>query len=460
MGRISRIEGIINSTINAYSHIKIFPRGLPRFVDPLLRGNIRFAKRTGNTISVMNPDNTFEFETAPQQRDDRITLELTSEWLAPDAIVSIGPGRELHQIVDVIDNVVLLRDVLAQAFTLEDQLLLHSFPMLNVANSFVGDTSVTVKSHYKLANGDTFAYLLTQELLQSLTEIKVIQATRLGTTTDPFYSELYRLELDAEISRDIPAQELIFHRAYPAYFSSSIRVPNSLFTPDPIGPFLLDLLSGKLLEGTEFPETFAIKTLTQAGSYILGTSTDYVTIDNNFPIFDRSLTAHSPMFWEIAEGTMRLTPNRVVFKVNDENKFVLGHKCIPPIPEDHEWRLSVFSNEDCTIRFIFNPHPFQEFTLLSGITQTLTVTIPPGADVTDIEINILANSNICEVQLADWSPTQNIVDQIEYSFVADVSGQATWQSTGLVIKPYFIGSEFLKATWDSGDEHDGGKVWF
>ena len=166
------------------------------------------------------------------------------------------------------------------------------------------------------------------------------------------------------------------------------------------------------------------------------------------------------MFWEIAEGTMRLTPNRVVFKVNEENKFVLGHKCIPPIPEDHEWRISVFSNEDCTIRFIFNPHPFQEFTLLSGITQTLTVTIPPGADVTDIEINILANSNICEVQLADWSPTQNIVDQIEYSFVADVSGQATWQSTGLVLKPYFIGSEFLKATWDSGDEHDGGKVWF
>jgi len=460
MGRISRIERIINSTINAYSHVKIFPRGLPRFVDPLLRGTIRFAKRTGNTISVMNPDNTFQFETAPQLKDDRLALSLTTEWLTPDAIVSIGPGRELHQVLDVIDNVVLLKSQLAQEFTLQDQMLIHSYPMLNVANSFKGDTTVTVKSHYKLANGDTFAYLLTQELLQSLTEIKVVQATRLGTTTDPFYTELYRLDLVSEISRNIPAQQLIFHRAFPAYFSSAITVPNALFTSEPIGPFLLDLLSGKLLEGTEFEETFAIKALTRAGSFLTGTATDYVTVNKNYTVFDRSIAAHTPMFWEIAEGTMRLTPNRVVFKVNEASKFVVGYKFVPKLPSDIEWRISVSSNEDCTIRFFFNPNPFQEFTLLSGITQTLTVTVPPGAEVTDIEINILANSNICEVQLADWSPTQNIVDQLEYSFVADVIGQATWQSTGLVLKPYFIGSEFLKTSWDSGSEYDGGKVWF
>lgn len=362
--------------------------------------------------------------------------------------------------LDVIDNVVLLKSQLAQEFTLQDQMLIHSYPMLNVANSFKGDTTVTVKSHYKLANGDTFAYLLTQELLQSLTEIKVVQATRLGTTTDPFYTELYRLDLVSEISRNIPAQQLIFHRAFPAYFSSAITVPNALFTSEPIGPFLLDLLSGKLLEGTEFEETFAIKALTRAGSFLTGTATDYVTVNKNYTVFDRSIAAHTPMFWEIAEGTMRLTPNRVVFKVNEASKFVVGYKFVPKLPSDIEWRISVSSNEDCTIRFFFNPNPFQEFTLLSGITQTLTVTVPPGAEVTDIEINILANSNICEVQLADWSPTQNIVDQLEYSFVADVIGQATWQSTGLVLKPYFIGSEFLKTSWDSGSEYDGGKVWF
>ena len=461
MGRIQRIEGIVNSTINAYAHVKIFPRGLPRFIDSLLRGTIRFGKRTGNTISVINTDNTFNFLTVPQTRDDRVIIERESEWLTPDAIVSLGPEKELHEIDDVVDNTIILREQITRAFTDQDQVLIHSYPMLCAVNTASGSTSVTVKSHYKLANGDVFVYLQTAGLLQSITEIKVTKAVFLGTTTDPFYSLLYRFDLDAAIERDINAQTFVYHRAYPAYFSFAIRVPNALFTAEPEGPFLIDLLSGKLLEGNEFGETLAIKTLSRAGSYVLGSDTEYETVAKNFIVLERQLAAHVPMFWTLAEGTMRLTPTRVVLKVNADSIFVVGIKCVPNLPADKEWRISLLSNEDCTIRFIFNPYPLQEFTVLSGIAQTITVTIPAGVDVTDIEINVLANSDICEVQLSDWTPSRNTVDQIEYSFVAEAIGEATYQSTGLILKPYFIGSEFLKATWDSRDDnHDGGKIWF
>jgi hypothetical protein len=461
MGRIQRIEEIVNSTIQTAAHAKIFPRGLPRFVDSLLRGTIRFGKRTGNSISVINTDNTFNFLTVPQTRDNRVVLERESEWLTPSAIISLGPEKELHEIDDVIDNTIITKDLLARSFTDQDQVLLHSYPLLAAVNTANGSAEITVKSHYKLANGDVFVYLQTLGLLQSITEIRVEEAVFLGTTTDPFFTLLYRLELESVIERDIEAQGLVYHRAYPAYFSFSIRVPNALFTAEPEGPFLLDILSGKLLEGQEFRETFAVKTLSRAGSFIKGTPFLFETIEKNFIILDRQLAAHVPMFWTIAEGSMRITPTRVVFKVDAISVFVVGTKCVPNLPADKEWRISVVSNEDCTMRFFFNPHPFQEFTLLSGIAQTITVTIPPGADVTDIEINILANSNICEVQVSDWTPSMNTVDQIEYSFIAEATGEATYQSTGLILKPYFIGSEFLKATWDSSDDKfDGGKIWF
>ena len=461
MGRIQRIEGIVNSTINTYTQAKIFPRGLPRFIDTLLRGAIRFGKRTGNTISVINPDNTFNFLTVPQTRDNRVVIERPSDWLTPSAIVSMGPEKELHEIDDVVDNTIILKDPLTRTFTDQDQILLHSYPMLNAVNTPNGSTSVTVKSHYQLANGDVFVYLQTQSLLQSLTEIRVVDAVFLGTTTDPFYTRLYRLELESSIQRSLASQALIYHRAYPAYFSAAIRVPNALFTSEPEGPFLIDVLSGKLLEGREFKETLAIKTLSRAGSFILGTAFSYETVAKNFIVLDRPIAAHVPMFWEIAEGSMRLTPSRVVFKVNEDSVFVVGIKCVPNLPADKGWRLSLTSNEDCTIRFFFRPHDFQEFTLLSGISQTITVAIPPGDDVTDIEINILANSNICQVEVASWTPSQNTVDQIEYSLVVEATGEATYQSTGLIIKPYFLGSEFLKATWDAKDDRfDGGKIWF
>lgn len=462
MGRLQRIEEIVNSTIQTAAHAKIFPRGLPRFIDSLLRGTIRFGKRTGNSISVINTDNTFNFSVVPQTRDNRIIIERTSEWLAPSAIISLGPEKELHEVEDVVDNTILIKDTVVRSYTDQDQVLLHSYPLLTATNTANGSNEITVKSHYQLGNGDVFVYLQTTGLLQSLTEIKVEKAIYLGTTTDPFYTELYRLELASEIQRDLISQELVYHRAFPAYFSFAIRVPNALFTSEPEGPFLLDILSGKLLEGAEFEETLAIKTLSRAGAYILGDAFSYETVDKNYVVLDRQIAAHVPnTSWTIAEGTTRLTPTRVIFKVNEDSQFVIGTKCVPNLPADKEWRISLTSNEDCTIRFIFKPYPFQEFTLLSGIAQTVSVVIPPGEDVTDIEINILANSNICEVQVSDWTPARQTVDQIEYSFIAEAIGEATYQSTGLILKPYFIGSEFLRATWDTdGDKYDGGKIWF
>jgi hypothetical protein len=463
VGRLQDIENVINSTISHYSHVKVFPRGLPLFIDSLLRGVIRFGRRTGNSISVINPDNTYFFKTPPKIRDQSITLTRNPlpEWVSTDVIVSLGPRKELNVIDDIVDSTLLLKIPLQKNYTDQDQLLLYAFPLLVSFPAASGSTTLQVKSKYKLANGEIFAYLQDARLLQSLTEIRVTSAVFLGTTPDPFFTNLYSITLEQPIDKDVETNEVVYHRMFPAYFSAAIRVPNALLTSDPIGPFLLDILSGRLLEGKTFRETLALRTLDRSGNYISGNSGTYLTIDKNHVIIDRPFSAHFPMFWEVAEGSMRLTPSRCIFKTNQQSQFVVGLRCIPPIPPNKSWRISVKSNEDCTLRFIFKPHAMQEFFLPSAINQNLLVTIPAGEDVTQIEINVLGLSSVCEVSISDWTPAQSSVEQIEYSFIVEADGDATYQSTGMLLKPYFIGSEFLKTYWDSNaTTFDGGKVYF
>jgi len=547
MSRLSQIEQIVNGTINHYSHVKIVPRGLQRFVDPSLRGTIRFAKRSGNTVALLNPDNTYQFATPPQTRDNKFILANLNKWITEDCILSIGPERELHQVYDVVDNTVLLKSNLMQTYTTSDRVLLHSFPMYLSIGTNVSDTTVMVKSHYNIANGDTFVFLQDPALLQSLTEIKVKKATRIGSINNTYHNLLYSLELVSPIKIALKANSLVYYRAYPAYFSAPVRVPNSLYTSEPIGPFLLDILSGKLLEGKEFAETFAIRALNRNNNYTLGDATSYVTAYKNYIVLDRSVPVHAPLFWELAEGFMRLTPSRIIFKVNStlsfdnaglvgfqynntnglvqytgsvnlgkvnigdlfrdgggteyrvidinatynnitilnlsgttplaitmtvvnhldgsirmiaDNKFCAGIKCIPPLPSNHSWRVSLIANEDCSIRFIFAPHDPQEFNLLSGISKNAVITIPAGDSVTNMEINILSSANTCEVKMNEWSPVKDTVEQIEYSFVVEAIGSGTYQASGLIIKPYFMGSEYLKTSYDINASYDSGKVYF
>ena len=62
--------------------------------------------------------------------------------------------------------------------------------------------------------------------------------------------------------------------------------------------------------------------------------------------------------------------------------------------------------------------------------------------------------------MSDWTHLDGTVEQMEYAIVAHATGISTWQSSGLMVKPMFFGSEYLKLVYDSGYEYDGGKVHF
>lgn len=461
MGRLQRIEDTVNATISSYSHIKLFPRGLPFFVDSLLRGQVRFGRRTGNNIAVINPENTFGIieQTAP--RSDIVRISRSSQWPDVGMIVSMGPGKELVKIKDVIENELIFETELSQTYTTSDSILLFAYPLVMFSPANIGDTTIMVKSHHRLGNGDVFGYLQSPGLLQSFTDIKTVEVIDLGTTGDPGFPHLYSLILSKPIGQSLDETSDVFFRAYPGYFSAPVRIPLPLSSNQPLGPVILDILSGRLIEGNNYPEVLSIRTLNRASQYVLGDNTRYITVSKNHVILDRGFSADIPMFWDLAEGTMRLAPNRVLLRVNHINQFAAAIKCVPPITSAKSWRVNLRSTEDCSIRFIFRPYAEQEFNLGSGVTQTVIIQSPfTGDPITDIEINVLAASNVCEVSMSDWTPVGDTVEEIEYALIVEATGEATYQSTGLMVKPYFLSTDFLRANYNLGSTYDGGAVYF
>jgi len=39
-------------------------------------------------------------------------------------------------------------------------------------------------------------------------------------------------------------------------------------------------------------------------------------------------------------------------------------------------------------------------------------------------------------------------------------GTGVYQASGLIMKPYFMGSEFLKTSYDINASYDSGKIYF
>lgn len=461
MGRLSRIENTINSPLTDTHQIKVVPRGLPYFIDNLLRGDIRFAFRTGNSTAVINPDNTFRFGEATDVGSPSIPLTRPSKWIDIDSIVSVGLGKELRVVRDVVDNVILLDENLRFSYEAEDFVLLHSSPikMLNAANK--GDTQIQVKTKYRLGNGDIFVYKLSEGLLNSITEIRAETVSFGGTSVDPVLDKVYIMNLEEPIQRDLAADELVYIRAFPGYFSTSVRIPNPVNSSDQMGPVLVDNLSGRLTEGKNFRETLSIKTIDRRGNFILGDDNNYDIISKNHLLLNRPIRSHAFVFFETAVGEVKFTPSRVVFTSNTP-QFRIGQKLVPKFPADGTtYKFNTTSTVEATMRIFFHPYDDNPIVLnIKPIPQSHTVSLPVGVeDIGLMEITIQSLSNDVSVQMSDWT-TDATVNQIEYSFIAEAEGFAAYQSTGLLVKPFFLSTDLLQGTYDSGDTYNSGFIYF
>lgn len=456
-GRLTRIEEVINSQLDSL-HVKVVPRGIPYFIDGLLRGTLRFGKRTGNSNALMNPDNTYQLLENIDAGQSRFYLKQPNNWINVNSILSFA-NKEFAVVNDVMNgNLVILDSYLKFSYQASiDEVNLHASPLIPV-NILAGQNIVQVNSNYKLANGDTFMYFATKGLIQSSTEIKIKQAVESGISADPVFTYNYTLYLEKPVNRDIETEELVYIRAYPAYFSRSIRVPNLYNTTNDMGPFLIDFLSGRIVEGFVPKETFSLKLKDRSAQYRLGTQFSYETASKNYPVLNRPINSKSFLFFTQIKGDTRIKPNKVVFETKDYN-FRSSQKLVPELDfNGQSYRFTTTSVTSGTLIIYLEPNIKIELLIESG-TQSHLITIPQGFHY-QMDVVFVGNSIKNKLEMSDWTQVGPQIEYIEYTIVAEATGRGRYQSTGVSLKPYFLTPEILAGRYDVGDSYNSGFVYF
>lgn len=461
MSEYRNIQKIIEGATVEYATLKLVPRGTPIFPDVLMTGQMRFGRRLGANFSVMNPDNILRLTSAVAAKTQSLPVERVIAWLEQDALLTFN-GIEMFEVIDwsVENKTVMIRQPLTAAKTVSDIPKLWATPMVMHADAAAGASVISVRSRYNLLNGDTVTFPVNQ-FLSSLTERNVILASSGGTSLlDPDFPFIYNLTLD----RPIPIALLennspVYLRAFPAYYSPVIRVPK-LQAPSQMGPFVLDYVSSPLDSVPQYQETFSYRTFDGGGSPVHGTGTELVTINKNHPVVSRPMWAEGMLFWKVKRGSGGfIFPNRYRMISDDTGKVRVSTDLLPKFPSGFSWSMKIRASSDGVFRIAQYPLGVTEYPLIANSVQTITFTTSPGQQIERLDFMAHLEVPGSEVVLQDANTTGAVSASFQYGLVFRVVGDSNFQSTSVIVKPYFLSLSDLAARYDSGQTYDSGLIY-
>lgn len=460
MAEYQDIQNIIEQATVEYATLKVVPRGTPIFPDILMTGEMRFAIRLGANFSVLTPDNTTTLTSAVTVQNTSLPVARVLPWLEQGALVTFN-GIEQYQVIDwsAQNGTIILGQPLLQPQALGDTVKLWATPIRVEVNSAAGSSTIFVNSRYTLMNGDTVSFPI-NSLLSSLTERNILVAQNAGPSGDPEFPTTFALTLDQPMPIDLIAQEsVIFMRAWPGYYSPVLTVPK-LQNPSQMGPFLLDYLSTPLDSTPQYIETFSTRTFDSGANPVVGTLNSMVTVGKNYPVPQRPIWAESMLFWKIIRGSGGFTfPNRYRLITDSEGKARVRTDLVPKFPSGNTWTMKVTPTSSGIFRVLSGTYGFQDFTISANVTQTLTFSTPPGGTVDRLEFLTLLDQPGATVVLQDANIQGALVASFQYGFVFQLLGSSNFQSTSIIVKPYFLSLSDLSTTYDSGQTYDSGFIY-
>lgn len=459
MGQYQDTVDKIEQFVPEFANVKVVPRGTPVLPDLLMTGSVRFGRRLGANVSLLNPDNQMILTDSPQIQSSSITVDRMLLWIEQNAILNFG-GISFYQILDY-DAATLqidLTEELTSSLTAGNQVTLWATPLVVHIAAPAGSTQITVRSRYVLVNGDTLTYSTSTEL-NSLTESNVVLAETDGTdSSDPVFTNIYTLTLDAPLKQAFAVDSPLYIRAYPAYVSQVLRVPK--LTSGQMGPFLLDYVATPLDDTVSYPGTFGVRVLDSGGNVIVGDGNSFLTVAQNFPVMNRPLWAENILFWKVVRGSGGfIYPNQYRLITDETGVARVTNRMIPAFQPGITLNVTFTATSAGTVRFYCEPLGYQTYEVQAYVPQTIQWVLGAGDDpVTRLEI--LANLEPgAEVRVRDTVLQNPLAQQFQYSYCFRVVGTSNFQSTSLVLKPYFLSISDLTATYDSGKEWNGGSIW-
>jgi hypothetical protein len=470
-GRLTRYNQLVSGISPHYSNVIVQPRGFPIFSDPLLKGQVRFARKTGADFALINPDNEISIAQAAPKNTQTLILARPNRWLEIGAVLSLGPDEEFALVKDFSDTYITLVDPIAGNFTTDNTVHLFATPIEPALDTPAGSTTILVRSRYHILAGDRISVETTPGLLTSLLDAKILSARLLDSSsgTAPFNLH-YELELETSTTVALTTGATnLFLKAQPSYLSNQVFIPLVPGNPDDIGPFLLDYVSGVLFDRPNVEEQLSITVFDKLGNPIVHDGLAPLTIGKQFPITEMPVMADVLCLWQVADGSITFSKRgstQEIYAVslcNDRGEFQVSQEVIPAMPPGTEWNVPVTPTRSSTLRVRFFPNEWREFSLTANIpTQALIGTTVNELPTERIEIVVVGDSNT-QVEFGNWVPTQNQAFSMIYGITADVFGDAQWQATNMFQKPMFLNFAMgLKGRFDSNrtpNRFDGGMLF-
>jgi len=303
----------------------IIPRGASYPIDIFGKGTMRYGQKVEFILPLFVPENRFRLSDDAIYQMDRLQLNRDPTWIDAGGYVYIG-ARELHEVSDVIDNVVILDSLLLADHPAGQAVYHYSNPIKTEGNYSAGATTIVVDATTFIVRGDHVAISSRPTITLSFQEYRV-NDYRLVSIVNGIYQ--YQVTLDRGIHRSLDDEEIIQLRAFMAYKSTVLPLPvNDSFMRQIRGPFLLDWLSAPFIRKTEILETQTIQRYSASRAEI----GPPLETGKNQVILDLSIQSNQFLFWERVLGDVNYdgTLKRLLIYFNDDGKFWLKHTANPP----------------------------------------------------------------------------------------------------------------------------------
>jgi hypothetical protein len=331
MGKLLKIKDTLNGVAPKWSNIKTNIRGLPFYIDPILTGNTRFARKTGS-VGLINPDT--EVGAAGEFKGSNlITVDRVNSWFKVGTYVTIG-DLERFKILNIFNDTQYELNDSIKVSTANKGITLYSVPLISVGNFSKNQTTIQVRSKYSMMLGDKLSFLLQKNLFREV-DIKTVKY--LGESLSE-YNLTYELELINGIPYALTTDQELQMRAFPAYVSSVIRIPN-IVSSKPMGPFLIDYYGGKI-QADKNPDVYmSIQPYNIFGNKIF--TDDPFAVTSNYPFSTRSIQSDSLIFWDLIFGNFKLYGENVIAVCDDNGKFGVTQALYPNFKAGNKWKVSV-----------------------------------------------------------------------------------------------------------------------
>lgn len=459
MGNYKRITQLLERSVPDYTNLQIVPRGTPIFPDLLMTGQMRFARRTGANLAVLNPDNQIKLTTDALVATQILSVTRVLDWIEQDSLITFN-GTEMLQVEDFDPdmNRIFLKAPLGTARVSGSKLTLWATPLQIHLPANPGDVQITVRSRYHLLNGDAVTLPVSSEI-SSLKQISVELATYAGDSLDPVYPFLYVLTLQEALPVELLSASRLFLRAFPGYLSNQIRVPK--LKQGQMGPFLLDFMASPLDSVASYPEIFSIRTYDGNGTAVQGTAGALLTTTRNHPIVERPIWGENILFWQVIRGSGGFTyPNRYRLLCDAAGQARVQTKLVPEFPTGQTYRFRVKAGGNGLFR-IYRGETlgYQDFTLVANTLTPIDVTTPPGATFDRMEFIFDLDTAGAEIQILDSEVIGATVATFQYGYVFRVVGETNFQASSVIVKPYFLSLADLTARYDQENTYNSGSLY-